>query len=30
VAQMAASEQALSKKVDAMMTEWAKLSEEGG
>ncbi len=29
VAQMAASEQALSKKVDAMMTEWAKLSEEG-
>jgi ATP-binding cassette subfamily F protein 3 len=30
VAQMAASEQALSKKVEAMMTEWTKLSEEGG
>ena len=28
VAEMAAAEQALSKRVDVMMSEWAKLSEE--
>jgi ATP-binding cassette subfamily F protein 3 len=30
LAQKAAAEQALSKKVDAMMTEWANLSEDKG
>jgi len=29
LAQMAAAEQALTKRVDAMMSEWTKLSEEG-
>jgi len=29
LAQMAAAEQALTKRVDAMMSEWSKLSEEG-
>jgi ATP-binding cassette subfamily F protein 3 len=29
VAKMAAEEQALTKRVDAMMSEWTKLSEQG-
>jgi ATP-binding cassette subfamily F protein 3 len=29
LAEMAKQEQALSQKVDRMMSEWAKLSEEG-